>query len=108
MPTRLSANRPDQLGRPGAAALPPVTKLRGSWWSGAESNMAGPPRKARKQRFPRTRRELPGDPVSRGVGPIARQFVGRGRIRRHSDVNPQGSYFALTAKARTTIQVFRG
>src|SRR5262245_30299042 len=27
MPTRLSCNRPDQLGRPGAAALPPGTRL---------------------------------------------------------------------------------
>src|SRR5213596_2295875 len=75
MPTRLSCSSPDQLGRPGAAALPPLTKLRGSWWSGAESNMAGSPRKARKQRFPRPRRELPGDPVSRGGGPTARQFA---------------------------------
>src|SRR6266850_7502790 len=75
MPTRLSCSRPDQLGRPGAAPLPPLTKLTGSWWSGEESNMAGSPRKAREQRFPRTWRELPGDPVSRGGWQTARQFA---------------------------------
>src|SRR5258707_10760121 len=75
MAPRPSCNRPDQLGRPGAAALPPGTKLTGSWWAGEESNMARSPRRAREQRFPRTRRELPGDPVSRGGGQTARQFA---------------------------------
>src|SRR5262245_25575006 len=56
-------------------ALQRLTKLTESWWSGAESHMAGSPRTLRKQRLPRTRRELPGDPVSRGVGAIARQFA---------------------------------
>jgi len=76
------AHRPELTAGPtswparGSRPLLPVTRWKGSVWSGAEVNMAGSPRRQGRQRVPaQTRMGATKGPVRRVGGPDRKQFA---------------------------------